>query len=512
MSWRRSNALAALEPNWTGLKRIVGVRALALVGLAGMACCYTFLFWNVIVIYEYFHFGAAGAAATDVGAANVSAVSAAAARHVLEPTSWPWQWTAATFRPLAVDLSAQTPFKLSMFFTLLFVSSVRSASGRLSTRDLRARSAYLPFFRTLETTFVQLGLAGSIWGFLLIGFGLANKTEARDAMPILLGAFGTSLLSTFTGVVLAFVAAPLVRGLWRWLHDIPAQVASPAVNLSMELERLRGTLRDALGPVEQMRGAFERSDEESGKLRASLTKTSTDLQDLSNRVQAADPAKLNEVAGNIEAWTAEVANRVGVVNANVAPLRDHLTAIQEDIAANLNAATDLAATAASVAPTLNGLAVSMRDMADGVTALSATLIEMTSSQKRLLDSSALQAAAVATVVNEGRLFQAGVLGALARLETKLENLAHTGRFASAPIAPTTGAWASVRSPSQQVSRGVRDHVEAQPPIHALDSQPHFEPETEPNWPPPSVEPPPAQNDGAAAHRSIFGRVFGKKRQ
>jgi hypothetical protein len=188
-----------------------------------------------------------------------------------------WNQFEADLRRWSVDYSAATPFKLALFFAWLCYSCTRSLFGRIPYREFFERYRALPFFDSLETTFVQLGLAGTIWGFLLIGwrigrtlhgggetqgdggFGISptglQGAETQSALQILLDAFGTALVSTFTGVMLAFVAAPLIRHLWRWLHALsrPVTVLQPTITAVSEALRANvdptNRLRDALGEV-----------------------------------------------------------------------------------------------------------------------------------------------------------------------------------------------------------------------------------------------------------------------
>jgi len=495
MSMSRSSAASGPRLKQAGAKRMVGVGTLALFGLASMLFCYTFLFWNVVVIYEHFHAGDTP--------------------YLFKPTFWPLQWSAATFRPLAVDLSAQTPFKLSLFFTLLFVSSYRSLAGRLDAADLRARSGYLPFFRTLETTFVQLGLAGSIWGFLLIGFGLANRKEATDAMPILLGAFGTALLSTFTGVVLAFVAAPVVRFVWRWLHDVPSQAANAAQGLSAEVERLRGALTNAVGQVVQLRGAFEKSDLESSKLRGSLAATALSLEDLHKRTDSADPSKLNAKVENIEAWTGAIGAELKAIHQAMSPIRDHLGAMQGDVAATRSAATSLAAAGAGLVPTLADLAASMRGMAEAVKSLGAKIDNMASSQLRLLETAERQAVATGELASYIRASSDQIGQALGQFETKLGTLLSTARFPTPPWNPYTDS-SRADSPSPfngELNSRAGEHSSTTTVSGMATESLGWPPRQETNI---SVAEPrgpyPPGDNGQQGGSSLLGKIFGRKKR
>ena len=299
-------------------KRSIGLIVIGIASFWAMLFCYLFLFWNLVVIYEYFH--STGAAA----ASNPVADSAAHAAAGL------WTRIEIMLRSWSVDLSAQTPFKLSLFTTLLFFSCARSLTGKLSDHDLRVRSTVLPFFSSLETTFVQLGLAGSIWGFLLIGFSIKEKnltTQAADALQILLRAFGTALLSTFTGVMLAFVAAPLIRGLWRRLHDIPATAPSIASGINNSMIRLKETFEEVTKPTERLRDTLTELRGSGTELDGSLGKVRGSVDDLTKRIGELDPKQVQQNLSHVANGVGDIQGRVVNIEANGRATGDALSLI-----------------------------------------------------------------------------------------------------------------------------------------------------------------------------------------
>lgn len=305
-----ARSIANLGPRLLQLpaKRSIGLIIIGVASFCAMLFCYMFLFWNLVVIFEYFH-----STGTAAAASNAAADSTAHAAAGL------WTRMEIMFRSWSVDLSAQTPFKLSLFSTFLFFACVRSLTGRLSEHDLRVRATVLPFFSSLETTFVQLGLAGSIWGFLLIGFSIKEKnltTQAADALQILLRAFGTALLSTFTGVMLAFVAAPLVRGLWRRLHDIPATAPSIASGINDSLIRLKEALEEATGPTEQLRDTLTRVRGSSNELDESLGNVRKSVDDLTGRIGELDPKQVQQQLSRVANGVGDIQSRVVNIEAN----------------------------------------------------------------------------------------------------------------------------------------------------------------------------------------------------
>lgn len=118
-----------------------------------------------------------------------------------------------TLRPLfEIDLSTITFFLWFLFMFYIFRGALCIARNRLSPALVQT----FPFPRNFRITWVQLGLIGTLWGFLLLGFGLQSRPlmKSEETIELLVQAFGTALLSTFTGVALAYMFAPSVQWLF----------------------------------------------------------------------------------------------------------------------------------------------------------------------------------------------------------------------------------------------------------------------------------------------------------
>lgn len=109
---------------------------------------------------------------------------------------------------LAVDHSCVSTF----IPTLGFALAARGAWRVLRRRP--ADPAYFPFFRSFDQLVVALGLIGTLWGIILIGWYDLESVSMRDLMLCL----HTALFSTLVAVVWVYlVDHPLVRPLLRGL-------------------------------------------------------------------------------------------------------------------------------------------------------------------------------------------------------------------------------------------------------------------------------------------------------
>ncbi len=118
------------------------------------------------------------------------------------------------------DASTITPLILLMFFFFISRTSILLMLGKITSCSAIRQMNHMPFPKNYRNTWIQLGLLGTLYAFLLIGYSMREGIEA-DSTTILVTAFGTALLSTFTGVAMSFIAAPLVTTTARTLLQKP---------------------------------------------------------------------------------------------------------------------------------------------------------------------------------------------------------------------------------------------------------------------------------------------------
>ena len=144
------------------------------------------------------------------------------------------QWV----RPFMQDLSLVTPGLAAFTSSCMLLSAVLliwfpASAARLS-------SIHFPFPAGYKTYYVQLGLLGTIIGFV-IAFSDVEIGAERQAM-ILVEALGTALWSTLTAILLAYGVCPLVELVYQRLRWPQARVAT---DTRSALEVLRQRTVDA---------------------------------------------------------------------------------------------------------------------------------------------------------------------------------------------------------------------------------------------------------------------------
>jgi len=112
-------------------------------------------------------------------------------------------------------LSRDASTVTSMLGVILSFYVLRAAASYFWSRAalthlIAANRKSFPFPLRYQITWVQLGLIGTLWSFLLIGGQLKLGMDPVESVTILVLAFGTALLSTFSGVVGAYIVAPLI--------------------------------------------------------------------------------------------------------------------------------------------------------------------------------------------------------------------------------------------------------------------------------------------------------------
>ena len=189
---------------------------------------------NVVALVRWWTaFLAAGGDTTDVPA------------HV--PGCFAWlDWS-------AVDYSAVTTFIPLLGFTCMAVAAGRMLRGR------RMAAGDFPFFRGSDQLNVALGLFGTLWGIIVIGYFKLDTVQMADLMQCL----HTALYSTLMAVVWVFmIDRPLVRPFFTRLLEASGLAETDDGDLAAAVDRLvvrLGAASDAFDKRQQeYETAFEK--------------------------------------------------------------------------------------------------------------------------------------------------------------------------------------------------------------------------------------------------------------
>ena len=148
----------------------------------------------------------------------------------------------------AVDYSAVTTFIPFLGFLCLTVAAGRMLRGR------RMRAGDFPFFRGSDQLNVALGLFGTLWGIIVIGYFKLDTVQMADLMQCL----HTALFSTLMAVVWVFmIDRPLVRPLFTRLLERSGLAETDDGDLAAAVDRLVEHLGAASDAFDARQKAYE---------------------------------------------------------------------------------------------------------------------------------------------------------------------------------------------------------------------------------------------------------------
>ena len=175
----------------------------------------------------------------------------------------------------AVDYSAVTTFIPTLGFLCMTVSLGRMLAGR------RARAGDFPFFRGSDQLNVALGLFGTLWGIIVIGYFRLDTVTMADLMQCL----HTALFSTLMAVVWVFlVDRPLVRPFFTRLLESSGLAETDEGDLSAAVERL----------VERLGAASDAFDRRQAEFEAAFERRQREFEEAAERRHAEQQAKFEQ--------------------------------------------------------------------------------------------------------------------------------------------------------------------------------------------------------------------------
>ena len=181
-----------------------------------------------------------------------------------------------------VDYSAVTTFIPMLGFLCMTLSLSRMLGGR------RCRAGDFPFFRGSDQLNVALGLLGTLWGIIVIGYFKLDTVTMADLMQCL----HTALFSTLAAVVWVFlIDRPLVRPYFTRLLEETGLAETDDGDLAAAVDRLVVRLGAASDAFEKRQQEFE----------AEFRKRLDDYAAEASRRAAADAAEFEKRRGEYAA-------------------------------------------------------------------------------------------------------------------------------------------------------------------------------------------------------------------
>ena len=152
-----------------------------------------------------------------------------------------------------LDWSAVAYSAVPTFIPFLGFLCLTVAAGRM-LRGRRMRAGDFPFFRGSDQLNVALGLFGTLWGIIVIGYFKLDTVTMADLMQCL----HTALFSTLMAVVWVFmIDRPLVRPLFTRLLERSGLAETDDGDLAAAVDRLVERLGAASDAFDARQKAYE---------------------------------------------------------------------------------------------------------------------------------------------------------------------------------------------------------------------------------------------------------------
>ena len=183
-----------------------------------------------------------------------------AARFLEEPEAWNFiKVSLGNFHiiidTICPDKSAATGYIIFRYCWSLY----------LSTRTVMTSQAPAAFqIQDIEyaSRWIQYGLLGTLWGFVIIGIQMdaeINRSEGtalmnflKNSLSLLLKGYGTAIISTLTGVLFVYVIIPMTHKAWNFLWDIEDQENRGDIDPDVEMEKLGRNLHAMNGNLQSL--------------------------------------------------------------------------------------------------------------------------------------------------------------------------------------------------------------------------------------------------------------------
>jgi len=308
-----------------GAQPAIGAGVLLLATLAPLCALVA-----TVIVYNVRH-SAARICGSVVGAASVLDSSSAGSTP---------RWVA----PLLQDLSVISP--VLVLFTALCMATGAALLVWPSLWPQRFSSPRFPFPSAYRGHFVQLGLLGTIVGFVIAFSSADGRGAPGGAEPaLLLDALGTALWSTLTALTLAYVVGPPVEALYAGLRRLRGVALVPGDSRTA-LDRLRERSLQASASLEVLTHSASglAGEMDAQRVRMRVVALQRVAEELSERLQL-----LERVERESRKTTRDLETRLEEVEARAVHLQEmdrrladaeHRSASHEKLLAAIRAASE----------------------------------------------------------------------------------------------------------------------------------------------------------------------------
>lgn len=216
---------------------------------------------------------------------------------------------------LSVDLSTVSTFIPFFGFLLMAVGFLRI----LRKKDV---SENFPFFRSYDRIMVSLGLIGTLWGIIMIGY----YPQKYIQMSTLMICLHTALYSTLVAVVWVFIVAMAVRPSMQWWNRVVHGHILPQMeeDLLQVLDRLSISAANA--------GAgFDSANSQVTELTKSVSETKSEFREVLGTLKEFRERTGVDIFQAVENSCSEISTAIKGMNVESGRLKETMASVQETV-------------------------------------------------------------------------------------------------------------------------------------------------------------------------------------
>jgi len=200
-----------------------------------------------------------------------------------------------------VDISTVSTFVPFLGFILITIGFIRILLQGIIIK--KPASDEFPFFKSYAPITVSLGLIGTIWGIIMIGY-YPEVEEIK--MPQLINCLHTSLYSTLVAIVWTFlVAIPVRKGMQWWYRQATGEEVGPEediisvfIDLNQAISRTKKELSEMTQEVEGFKNKTNKVKKELKRIKDPLANTREEISKITTQFERA----MKTISDSSDSW------------------------------------------------------------------------------------------------------------------------------------------------------------------------------------------------------------------
>lgn len=176
-----------------------------------------------------------------------------------------------------VDTSTVATFVPFFGCLLIVVGFYRIATAKKGSHA----SEYFPFFKSYISVIVALGLIGTVWGLIMIGYYPANRIQMSDLVLCL----HTALYSTFVSLIWAFLIVLPIRYVMQTWYVCVSEPLGTTGTITAAIEEISSAITQTSDVVNKANSEFGELSDKLPGIKTSFDGIASVLGNLKNRLE-----------------------------------------------------------------------------------------------------------------------------------------------------------------------------------------------------------------------------------